>query len=55
MVDASLTENPGSTGITHDVSGYVYVRYIRVAIFDNFGGNNYFNFSELELTADFDQ
>ena len=52
MVDASLTDNPGVPGTTHDVSGFVYVRYIRVAVFESFA-DSFFNFGELELTANF--
>ncbi len=56
LVNASLDSNPSeSEGKTHDVSGFVYVRYIRVAVMDTFSGDSFFNFGELELTADFDQ
>lgn len=55
LVDASLSDNPGDGGTTHDVSGFVYVRYIRVVVKESFSGDSFFNFGELELTADFDQ
>ena len=55
LVNASLSTNPPiDEGKTHEVSGFVYVRYIRVAVFESFDGN-FYNFGELELTADFDQ
>ncbi|MDN5202254.1 DUF4998 domain-containing protein [Fulvivirgaceae bacterium BMA10] len=55
LVNATLETNPPEAdGQTHDVSGFVYVRYIRVAVFESFDGD-FFNFGELELTADFDQ
>ncbi|MDN5216076.1 DUF4998 domain-containing protein [Fulvivirgaceae bacterium BMA12] len=56
LVNASLDSNPPeSEGKTHDVSGFVYVRYIRVAVMESFHSESFFNFGELELTADFNQ